>query len=50
MKKWEDIKYFNFFPFRLVGSGKVEGWKKMSLYKFIYTPLLKNDGQLIQKK
>ena len=51
MKKWEDRKDFNFFPFCLVGSGKVEGWKKWvcTLYKFTHTPLLKNDGQLIQK-
>ena len=28
MKKWEDRKYFNFPHFCLVGSGKVEGWKK----------------------
>jgi len=28
MKKWNDRKYFNFFPFCLVGSGKIEGWKK----------------------
>ena len=26
------------------------GVKKVSLYKFTYTSLLKNDGQLIQKK
>ena len=28
MKKWEDRKDFNFPPFCLVGSEKVEGWKK----------------------
>ena len=29
MKKWEDRKKnFNFSPFYLVGSEKVEGWKK----------------------
>ena len=28
MKKWEDIKYFIFSLFCLVGSGKVEKWKK----------------------
>ena len=49
MKKWEDRKYFNFSPFCLVGNEKVEGWKKMGLYKFAYTPLLKNDGQLKHK-
>ena len=29
---------------------KSGGIKKMSLYKFTHTPLLKNDGQLKQKK
>ena len=28
IKKSEDREDFNFFPFCLVGSGKVEGWKK----------------------
>ena len=28
VEKWEDRKYFNFFLFCLVWSGKVEGWKK----------------------
>ena len=28
---------------------KSEGMEKMSLYKFAYTPLLKNDGQLKHK-
>ena len=29
---------------------KSEGMKKVSLYKFTHTPLLKNDGQLKHKK
>ena len=28
MEKWEDRKYFNFPPFCLVESEKVDGWKK----------------------
>ena len=28
MEKWEDRKDFNLSHFCLVGSGKVEGWKK----------------------
>ena len=28
---------------------KSRGMEKVSLYKFTHTPLLKNDGQLIQK-
>ena len=28
VEKWEDRKYFNFSHFCLVGSEKVEGWKK----------------------
>ena len=28
MEKWKDRKNFNFPLFYLVGSGKVEGWKK----------------------
>ena len=28
VEKWEDKKYFNFSLFRLVGSGKVDEWKK----------------------
>ena len=46
VEKLEDRKIFNFSPFCLVGSGKVEGWKKVSLYIFIHIPLLKNDAQL----
>ena len=49
MKMWENRKDFNFSLFCLVGSGKVEGWKKMSLNKFTHIPLLKNDTQLKQK-
>ena len=49
MEKWEDRKNFNFPPFCLVGSGKVEGWKKMSLYKFTHITLLKS-VQLKPKK
>ena len=43
MEKWKDIKDFNFPNFCLIGSEKV------SLYKFIYILLLKNDAQLKQK-
>ena len=50
MEKQEDIKYFIFSPFCFVGSGKVQGWKKMSLNKFTYIPLLKNNAPLKQKK
>ena len=50
MEKWEDRKYFNFFPFCLVQSEKNEGMKKVSLYKFMHTPLLKNDAQLQLEK
>ena len=28
----------------------MKGWKKVNLYKFTHTLLLKNDGQLKQKK
>ena len=50
MEKLEDRKDFNFSHFYLVESEKVEGRKKkVSLYKFTHTTLLKNDGQLKQK-
>ena len=49
MEKWEDRKNFNFLIFCLVESEKVEKLKKMSLYKFTYMSLLKNDAQLKQK-
>ena len=49
MEKWNNKKYFNFLPFCLIGSEKVEGWIKMSLYKFTHISLLKNDAQLKQK-
>ena len=62
MEKWENIKDFNFSHFRLVffffflrisflfsWEWKSGGMGKMSLYKFSHTPLLKNNGQLIQK-
>ena len=50
VEKCEDRKYFNFFPFCLVQSEKNEGMKKVSLYKFMHTPLLKNDAQLQLEK
>ena len=43
VEKWEDRKYFNFSHFCLVGSEKSGGMEKVSLYKFTYTLLLKND-------
>ena len=60
MEKWENIKDFNFSHFCLVffflrisflfsWEWKSGGMRKMSLYKFSHTPLLKNNGQLIQK-
>ena len=49
VEKWNNRKYFNFLPFCLIGSEKVEGWIKMILYKFTHIPLLKNDAQLKQK-
>ena len=60
MEKWENIKDFNFSHFCLVFfflrisylfncEWKSGGMRKMSLYKFSHTPLLKNNGQLIQK-
>ena len=36
VEKWEDRKYFNFSPFCLVGSGKVEGWKKWICINYSY--------------
>ena len=45
MEKWEVRKDFNFPHFCLVGSEKVEGWKKWA-----HIPLLKNDTQLKQNK
>ena len=45
-KWWEDKKKFQ-FPFFLFGwEWKSEMVEKMSLYKFIHIPLLKNDAQL----
>ena len=49
MEKQEDINDFNFSHYCLIGNGKVDGRKKMSLYKFTHIPLLKNDAQLKQK-
>ena len=49
VEKWEDRKYFNFPYFCLVETKKVKRWKKISLYKFNYIPLLKNDTQLKKK-
>ena len=51
MEKWEDRKYFNFPPFCLVESEKVDGWKKKkkSLQKLTHIHLLKNDVQSKQK-
>ena len=61
MEKWENIKDYNFSHFCLVfffflkisflfsWKWKSGGMGKMSLYKFSHTPLLKNNGQLIQK-
>jgi len=44
MEKWESRRNFTFPPLYLVGSGKVNEWKKMSLYKIIHMPLLKNNA------
>ena len=46
MEKWENRKNFNFSHFYLVGSGKVEGYKKWVCQKLTHIPLLKNDAQL----
>ena len=48
MKKWKDRKDFN-FSFFFCWKWKSRGMKKMNLYKFTHTSLLKNDGQLKQK-
>ena len=48
-KWWEDRKDFNFTHFCLVGSAKMEGYKKMSLNKFTHISLLKNEVQLKPK-
>ena len=55
MKKWEDKRnenvrgqkgfYFLYFVFGWRWKKK-RNCKKMSLYKFTYMPLLKNDAQL----
>ena len=37
VEKLEDRKNFNFSPFCLVGSGKVEGWKKKNKFIEIYS-------------
>ena len=51
MKKWEYRKNFNFPNFWLVGwKCKNGGIEKVSLYKFMRIPLLKNDAQLKPKK
>ena len=49
-KWWENGKDFNFLPFCSVRNEKNEGMKKVSLYKFMHTPLLKNDAQLQLEK
>ena len=50
MKKWEDKKDFNSPPFYLVGSGKVDEWKKYVYINFTHISLLKSDALLKQKK
>ena len=50
VEKWEDRKDFNFPLFCVGWEWKSWGIKKVSLYKFTYIPLLKNDAQLKQKK
>ena len=49
MEKQKDRKDFNFSYFLFGWEWKNEGMKKVSLYKFTYIPLLKNDTQLKQK-
>ena len=41
IEKWENRRDFSFSHLCLVSGGKVEGWKKMSLYKFTHILLLK---------
>ena len=38
IEKWEDRKDFNFPPFCLVGSEKVEGWKKWACINLLIYP------------
>ena len=45
-KKCEDKKYFNFSFFLFGWKWKREEIEKVSLYKYMYIPLLKNDAQL----
>ena len=49
MEKQKDRKDFNFSYFLFGWEWKNEGMKKVSLYKFTYIPLLKNDTQLKKK-
>ena len=54
MEKWEDRKVggqkrFYFLSFLFGWEWKSRGMEKMSLNKFTYTPLLKNNSQLKQK-
>ena len=50
MKKWGDKKDFNSPPFYLVGSGKVDEWKKYVYINFTHISLLKSDALLKPKK
>ena len=38
IEKWEDRKYFNFSHFCLIGSEKVEGWKKWVYINLLIHP------------
>ena len=50
VEKLEDRKNFNFSPFCLVGSGKVEGWKKKNKFIEIYSYTLIKKWLLIKIK
>ena len=50
MEKWEDKKNLISLLFIWLEVEKLRDGKKMSLYKFAHTPLLKNNGQLRPKK
>ena len=50
MEKWEDKKNLISLLFIWLEVEKLKDGKKMSLYKFAHTPLLKNNGQLRPKK
>jgi len=48
VKKWENIKIFNFLSWYLVMSGKVEEWKTLGMNYYYFFYLVEKKNEMIE--